>query len=147
VTYGVVLTLAAIGALCGNVLAERLADRMRPARVLPPAVGGFAAAFVVMGVFPTVVLIAGSLATLGFAGATWNVVTVSLRQRIIPNDLLGRVNSIYRLVAYGTMPLGAIGGGVLARTAGLRAPFLTAGLLTAATIPTLRRRLPQTCRA
>ncbi len=37
----------------------------------------------------------------------WNVVTVSLRQRITPDRLLGRMNAAYRLVGWGTMPLGA----------------------------------------
>ncbi len=50
----------------------------------------------------------------GTAIVIWNVITVSLRQRITPDRLLGRVNSGYRLVAWGTMPLGAAGGGLLA---------------------------------
>ncbi len=50
----------------------------------------------------------------------WNVVTVSLRQRIVPDRLLGRLNASYRLVAWGTMPLGAAAGGVLAELFGLR---------------------------
>ncbi len=52
-----------------------------------------------------------------------NVVIVSLRQRIAPDRLLGRVNSGYRLVAWGTKPLGAVIGGGLAQLFGLRAVF------------------------
>ena len=37
----------------------------------------------------------------------WNVVTVSLRQAIVPHHLLGRLNSSYRFLAWGTMPAGA----------------------------------------
>ena len=43
----------------------------------------------------------------------WNVITVSLRQTIIPDHLLGRVNSVYRFFAWGMMPIGAAIGGVL----------------------------------
>jgi hypothetical protein len=46
-------------------------------------------------------------------GILWNVITVSLRQTIIPPRLLGRVNSVYRFFAWGMMPIGAAIGGVL----------------------------------
>ena len=46
-------------------------------------------------------------------GILWNVITVSLRQTIIPPHLLGRVNSVYRFFAWGMMPIGAAFGGVL----------------------------------
>jgi MFS family permease len=46
-------------------------------------------------------------------GSTWNVITVSLRQSIIPPHLLGRVNSVYRFFAWGMMPIGAMLGGVV----------------------------------
>ena len=45
------------------------------------------------------------------AAILWNVVTVSYRQRVIPDHLLGRVNSIYRFFGWGMMPLGALAGG------------------------------------
>ena len=50
----------------------------------------------------------------GFAVAMWNVVTVSLRQQIVPAGLLGRVNSVYRMLGWGLMPLGAVAGGFVA---------------------------------
>lgn len=62
----------------------------------------------------------------------WNVITVSLRQRITPNRLLGRVNSAYRLLAWGTMPIGAAAGGALSQWFGLHAMFGIMGLLTLA---------------
>lgn len=62
-------------------------------------------------------------------GLVWNVVTVSLRQQLVPDQLFGRVNSVYKLLAMGTVPLGALLGGVLGRTLGLRAPFLVGGAI------------------
>ena len=60
----------------------------------------------------------------GFTIVVWNVVTVSLRQRITPPHLLGRMNASYRLLAWGSMPLGALIGGALAEWVGVRATFL-----------------------
>jgi len=61
------------------------------------------------------------LALNGFATTMWSVVTVSMRQRMVPSDLLGRVNSAYRMLGWGLMPLGALAGGLVARELGVRA--------------------------
>jgi len=78
------------------------------------------------------------VATFFVAGALmigWNVVTVSLRQRIVPDHLLGRLNSCYRLLAWGTMPLGAAVGGVIGGRFGLEAVFWTSTALAALCVP------------
>ena len=64
-----------------------------------------------------------------WAPPKWNVVTVSLRQQVVPAHLLGRVNSVYRMLGWGLMPVGALAGGFVAHAAGLRAPYVVAGLL------------------
>ena len=71
-----------------------------------------------------------------FTSILWNVITVSLRQTIIPDHLLGRVNSVYRFFGWGMMPIGALlGGAVVAlgtswvsRSQGLRWPFFVVAL-------------------
>lgn len=64
----------------------------------------------------------------GFAVVVWNVVTVTVRQRVIPRHLLGRVNFVYRLVAWSGIPIGAMSGGAIASQFGLRAPFVIEGV-------------------
>jgi len=46
-------------------------------------------------------------------GTLWNIVTVSFRQTVIPDALLGRVNSVYRFFAWGSIPIGAALGGLV----------------------------------
>lgn len=75
----------------------------------------------------------------GIGIVVWNVITVSLRQRITPDRLLGRLNSCYRLVAWGTMPLGAAAGGLLGQFFGLRAVFAVMGLVTLALLAGMTR--------
>ena len=60
--------------------------------------------------WPVVMLMFTVMALLG---TLWNVITVSLRQRIIPSHLLGRVNSVYRFFAWGMMPIGAAASGLI----------------------------------
>ena len=66
------------------------------------------------------------LALFGFHALVWNVVTISLRQELVPDNLLGRVNSSYRLLGMGGAAAGALLGGLLAKGVGLAAPFLFA---------------------
>jgi MFS family permease len=79
-------------------------------------------------------VIAGAFLVGGLTNALWNVVAVSLRQRITPDRILGRINSSYRLVAWGTRPLGAAAGGLLGELFGLRAVFGIAAAVILATL-------------
>ena len=128
--YGVILTTVAAGSLVGSFVAETIERRLGRARsLLLTAVGSsilvgapaFSADPVVLGV----AFFVGGLTIM-----IWNVITVSLRQRIVPDRLLGRVNSGYRLLAWGTMPLGAALGGLLAQTIGVQPVFAIFALLT-----------------
>jgi MFS family permease len=127
--YGLLLAASAVGSVIGGLVNPILTRRigMLPSLVLPALVS--AAAFVGIGLAPGPLVVAALLASQGFSAAMWNVVTVSLRQRVVPGHLLGRVNSVYRMLGWGLMPLGALVGGFVAHAAGLRAPYIVAGLL------------------
>jgi predicted MFS family arabinose efflux permease len=136
--YGLLLASSAVGSVVGGLVNPILTRRMGmlPSLVLPAFIE--AGAFVGIGLAPGPVVVAALLASQGFAAAMWNVVTVSLRQRVVPGQLLGRVNSVYRMLGWGLMPLGALAGGFVAHTDGLRAPYIVAGLLCGlATVVTL----------
>jgi MFS family permease len=140
--YGLLLAASAVGSVVGGLVNPVLCRRLGllPALVLPAMID--AAAFVGVGLAPDPAAAAALLAVQGFAVTMWNVVTVSLRQRIVPAHLLGRVNSVYRMLGWGLMPAGALAGGFVAHAAGLRAPCVLAGLLCAlsalAALPLLR---------
>lgn len=78
----------------------------------------------------------GVLASVLFAGSaagvmTWNVLTMSLRQSLIPHALFGRVQGAYRTVVWGAIPLGSLAGGALASLIGVRWVFAVAGAVLA----------------
>jgi MFS family permease len=127
--YGLLLAASAVGSVIGGLVNPVLTRRLGllPSLVLPAVVD--AAAFVGIGLAPGPLVVAALLAVQGFSVTMWNVVTISLRQQIVPGHLLGRVNSVYRMLGWGLMPLGALAGGFVAHAAGLRAPYVVAGLL------------------
>lgn len=132
--YGVLLTTTAVGAFAGSFVAERVVALVGRARSLALTVLSTVALVGVPAV-TTDAWVIGAVYAVGGAGiAVWNVVTVSLRQRITPDALLGRLNSCYRLVAWGTMPLGAAVGGALGELFGLRSVFVVMAAVSAATL-------------
>jgi MFS family permease len=132
--YGLLLTTVAAGSLLGSLVAEGVERWLGRARSLVLTILGSTVLVGALAVTANPLLIGPAFFVGGITIAIWNVITVSLRQRITPDRLLGRVNSGYRLVAWGTMPLGAAAGGLLAQFLGLRAVFVIMTLLTLALV-------------
>jgi len=130
--FGVLLAGSAAGSVLGSFGAELAIRMIGRARALLVSLvsGGLFVGIPALTANPVIVGVAFFVGGVGIV--LWNVVTVSFRQRITPDRLLGRVNSCYRLVAWGTMPLGAAAGGLLAQTLGLRAVFALMAVLTLA---------------
>jgi hypothetical protein len=82
-----------------------------------------------IGVSPDAIVLGTLLALNGFVTTMWNIVTVSLRQQVVPAEFLGRVNGVYRMLGWGLSPLGALTGGLVAHELGLRAGYPVAGAL------------------
>ncbi len=68
-----------------------------------------------------------AFAVVSFAVYAGSVITISLRQRLSPPDLMGRVGSAWRGVVWGAFPIGSLIGGALA-VHGLRLPLIIAGV-------------------
>lgn len=124
--YGLLLTSLAIGSFVGSVTVSPLSRKVGSGTTLFICLAVSAAAYLVVALSSNPVVTGIGIGVLGWPIVAWNVITVSLRQSIIPDRLLGRVNSVYRLMGWGTMPLGAALGGLLGRTLGLRSPFFVA---------------------
>ena len=124
VGYGLLLTSAGIGGVLATPFAPRLNQRLGAGGVMIMTLWGLALAPLLVPFTHSPWVVGGYFFVGAFLGITWNVATVSLRQRIIPDALFGRVNSVYRFLAWGTMPIGALIGGFVAREFGLVAPYV-----------------------
>lgn len=136
--FGLLTTGVAAGGVVGAITADRVAKRL----------GQGASLFVTILAGGVSLLVSGLTSSfwvfwaMGFVsagtGTLWNVITVSLRQSLIPDRILGRVNSVYRFLGWGMIPIGAALGGVVVAVAepligrewALRSPFLVAAVAT-----------------
>jgi MFS family permease len=121
---GLLIAVASLGGVAGGLLAGRLSRRIGSARIvwysmlvfglpqllIPLAAPGWRIAAFAVG-----------MAAFSFSAVVYNVAQVSYRQAICPPRLLGRMNAAIRWVVWGTIPLGALLGGVLGTLAGVRA--------------------------
>jgi len=138
--FAILGTAGAIGGTVGGILGPKISAKL----------GSGPSLYLTLLSAPVITLIIGltsswqlfwALTAIGTCFAVlWNVITVSLRQSIIPSHLLGRVNSVYRFFAWGSLPIGTLIGGALVdlvqltgdREFALRLPYLlvtVAGLL------------------
>ena len=122
--YGLLMIGFAVGAIGGAVLAERIVGRGRERRVIAATWGFGAVILMVPALVPDPWAIAAALTAAGFANMIGNVATSSLRQRLVPSRLLGRVSGAGTTIAYGAMPLGALVGGLVAEVLGIRTLLL-----------------------
>jgi MFS family permease len=122
-SYGLLLTAGAVGGLLGGAAAPRLAAALGTSRALGAAMLCSGVAQVVM-ITPNRAIAAAGLAASSATYSILNVIEASLRQRLVPDELRGRVNSALRTICYGAAALGALAGGLLAENAGVRAVFI-----------------------
>ncbi|HSM01614.1 MAG TPA: MFS transporter [Acidimicrobiia bacterium] len=137
--FSILLMAGAVGGIVGSLFAARISKRLGSGPSLYLAIVGGSASAVVIGISSRwwVVWLMFALGTL--LAILWNVITVSLRQTIIPDELLGRVNSVYRFFGWGMMPIGSLLGGVIVaaftplvgRADALRWPFFAVAIINA----------------
>ncbi len=110
---GLIFSLGSIGAIVGSVLGGFIQKRFRFGQVIVGVVWFQALLFPLFAVVPQFYLL-GVLAALSYmTSPIYNVVQFSYRLALIPDALQGRVNSTFRLLAFGFQPLGAALSGIL----------------------------------
>ena len=122
--YGLLLAVAALGGIIAGAIGASVSRRLGPWWSLVAAGMVLAVTQAVLGLSGNVVLAASMLFASSGAWALFNMTAVTMRQRQVPDGLLGRVSSLYGTVTRGAEVVGAIAGGIVAAAAGIRAPML-----------------------
>ena len=153
---GLVISSGAVGALFGAIFAGRVARALGIGRAIVWAVVIECVVMLPLGFVagPTAIVLA-TLFAIYFVNGCFvtmsSVHAIAYRQAVTPEGLLGRVTAGYRFISYGSIPIGALLGGLAGEWLGLRGGLVvgTVGLLTAAVFVLLSplrevHRLPAT---
>ena len=149
--FGLVLAALGVGGLLGGLVAGRIEEAVGTANTLILGVVTAATAATTMGFTSNALVLGGSILAFGVTTTLWNVVAISLRQELTPDELRGRAASAGKMVAFGAEPIGALLGGFVAAWIGLRAPILVAGaglaLMALAALPVINEGAIDAARA
>jgi MFS family permease len=127
--FGLLVASSAVGGFLGALSARAITARTGRRFAMTVGTGLLAVGQFALGL-STVGLMAGAAMFLGgFGVSLFSVVGRALRQAIAPDRILGRVVTTFRLIGIGSVPLGAVSGGLIADAAGIRTPYILAGIL------------------
>ncbi len=111
--FAILGTAGAVGGIAGGILGPKVSEKIGSGRSLALALFVMPLSTLLIGLTSQWYIVWVLVVVETFTAVLWNVVTVSLRQSLIPTNLLGRVNSVYRFFAWGTIPIGTLLGGGL----------------------------------
>jgi MFS family permease len=134
--FALLMTATAFGGVLGGWVASAVSRRIGSGPSLGLTLWGGGLCSIALGLVSNWPFAWLLLFVIMFTAVLWNVITVSLRQTIIPDRLLGRVNSVYRFFGWGAIPIGGLIGGVLvavldgplSRESALRAVWIIPGI-------------------
>ena len=126
--YGVLLAASALGGLAGSAIAAPLRARLGSRWTITSALGLGAASLAGLAVTRDPIVAGALLALYILHAVVWGICATSLRQRLVPADLLGRVGAAGRVVSLLGLAAGSALGGVLA-TAGIALPTVAGAIV------------------
>lgn len=145
---GLIFSLFSVGGIIGSLLGTTIQKRFTFAQVIIAVVVSNAVLWPLYALAPTLLIVGVIGALLFVLNPIYNVVQISYRLTLIPDALQGRVNSVFRLLAFGFQPLGAAFAGILLQQMGPQRTILIYGAvlffmaLTTVCNPSIRRARP-----
>ena len=123
VGFGLLTTAVAVGGVFGTLFYGRLERRFALADIM--RVGLIIETFthLVLALTTSAAVALGMLVVFGGHAFVWGTTSNVVRQRAVPNELMGRVGGVYRVCIMGGIVIGTPLGGLLARQFGVTAPF------------------------
>src|SRR5437016_10051742 len=142
-TIGLIFAVGGIGGIVGALIATSLQKRLSFAQAIIGTSWLFALCIPLYAIAPNPLVLGIITAATFVSGPVYNVVQFSYRSAIIPDELQGRVNSVFRLIAFGGQPLGLALTGVLIQKIGvIQTVFICAfGMVAFALAATLNRHV------
>jgi MFS family permease len=127
--FGMMVGISSIGNVVGSMAAPRVLTRFAPTKVLRAAGLVVALSYLLAGISRHAVPATAALTLETIAVGVGVVAHVTLRQQVLDPAMFARAGNIFRTATMGIMPVGALVGGVLAQSIGLRAPLIGAAAL------------------
>ena len=150
VGFGLLTTAIAVGGVIGAVSYGRLERRFSLGDMMRAGFLIETATHLSLAVTTSSIVALGTMVVFGAHAFVWGTNSEVVRQRAVPDELLGRVTGVYRVANVGGLVIGTPIGGILATLFGITAPFwfgfIGSALLVADPVATVRRYRPRRSR-
>ena len=123
VGFGLLTTAVAVGGVVGLMSYGRLERRFSLADIMRVGLLIETGTHLVLALTTLPAIALATLVVFGAHAFVWGTTSTVVRQRAVPDELLGRVTGVYRVAIMGGLVVGTPLGGLLARTFGITAPF------------------------
>jgi MFS family permease len=123
VGFGLLLTVGAIGGLIGSAFYGHLERRFSLATIMRGGLVIETLTHLVLALTTSAIVAGATMLLFGIHAVAWGTTATTVRQRAVPEGLLGRVTGVYMLGAFGGGLIGTLVGGLIAQRFGLTAPF------------------------
>jgi len=147
VGFGLMTTAVAAGGIVGTAIYGRLERRFALGNIMRVGLLIETATHLVLALTQSPVVALATLAVFGAHASVWGTTSTAVRQRAVPDELLGRVTGVYTVGVFGGIVVGTPIGGLLARTYGITAPFWFGFFGSALLVIVLWRQLVQIAHA
>lgn len=121
--FGLITTAVAIGGIGGTLAYGRLERRFALADLMRVGLVIETLTHLVLALTTSAQIALATLVVFGAHAFVWGTLSTVVRQRAVPDELMGRVGSVYRIAIMGGIVIGTPIGGLLARQFGITAPF------------------------
>ena len=112
--FGTLISIRGATSVAMSLVVARLVGRAGHTGSMRFAVVAFTAASLLYGLTTTVALAVVASLVNGLSDPAWNVVTNTVRQRLVPDEVFGRMMTAYLFIAWSMNPVGAFVGGLIA---------------------------------
>jgi MFS family permease len=123
VGFGLMTTAIAVGGIVGIAAYDRLEKRFSFGDIMRVGLTIETCTHLVLAITTSPQIALATLVVFGAHAFVWGTISTVIRQRAVPDELLGRVGGVYRMAIIGGLVIGAPIGGLLARQFGITAPF------------------------
>lgn len=123
---GLILAIGGVGGLLGALIAPAIRQRLRFGQMLSGVVWAFTLLWPLFALAPNLPMLGAAVFLTFVVMPAYDITQFSYRLALIPDQLQGRVNSAFRLIAVGGQPVGLALTGILLQVMG---PVTTVWLL------------------
>lgn len=140
--YGSLMTAVGVGAVGGGIIMTRRKSVLGLGSHMGWSVFGFSIAVILLALSSNFILAMVLLATAGFFMVMAMIGSQTLVQTMLPEDIRGRVMSIYSMISVGFLPIGSLLSGAIAEHHGVRLLFIGNSVICAAVTGYFMLQLP-----